>query len=885
MRITKPRVLIVVLALLALVVFVGIRQRTDPSSTPVGPATTPPRPTFQTAPDLGSDQVPPASTPPRVVGPAPVLRNDVPAGSVTVVEQRPTATGTAIQLALPIPEWATEMQVGPDYSYAQGTWLPASTTATVNVTDTGYVMLLAQFRGRDGVASRPITGHVNIERAAIDATKGNENYATSRVEVLAPNVVALTLRTGLLRMNDGKVVGQGASIKPQAIASQLNVGIADSPARPPKAVTFTSRPVSGKAGGDHPEAVMEHTFHITLSAPLTPGASYTVTSRNKTVEPTTSQYRPDAAVSSAIRVNQAGFASGDPLKVAYLSTSTDHAIDYGTVERFTVRLATTNEVVFTGKPVKRPHDDEMNKGDLTRVDVWELDFSQVTFPNDYRICAEGVGCSTAVPISTNGRWMQITTAVARAMLHQRSGIAIGAPSTDIARPRAAHPDDGTVVNLSNITLEEGSNGLDLEAPDKFESLAANLTKATLPGAWGGHMDAGDWDRRVQHLGYLNSAIELVDLFPDVFARFETNIPESGNAIPDLIDEGLWDLDMYLRMQHDNGGIRGGVEFDRYPEGKETSWNNANKAFAYAPDPWSSFIYATSAAEAARAIEPFDSARAATYKTSSIRAMEWALANRTTGKFAEEESGFRLSAAASLYRLTGDDRWHREFLTDNPFVGENVGFLNCHSRHVCDAAFTYARSTNRTRNRLVLEHILSSYRDEADRMITEANSTAYGWTLDNRYVPLIWGLGPSTPKVTSLLRAHTLFGDDKYWQTALRSASFSLGANALGTSFITGIGQRNPLNPLIVDTVSGDIPVWAGTPLYGLHTVDEDDWFLKYYLRPFGTAPDAASQPFATSYYDIYNYPPMGEFTVIQNHAPSLYAYGVLAALAVRRNLK
>ncbi len=38
-----------------------------------------------------------------------------------------------------------------------------------------------------------------------------------------------------------------------------------------------------------------------------------------------------------------------------------------------------------------------------------------------------------------------------------------------------------------------------------------------PDAWGGYMDAGDWDRRSGHLrvGYL--LMELLDLFPDYFA--------------------------------------------------------------------------------------------------------------------------------------------------------------------------------------------------------------------------------------------------------------------------------------------------------------------------------------------------------------------------------
>ena len=121
----------------------------------------------------------------------------------------------------------------------------------------------------------------------------------------------------------------------------------------------------------------------------------------------------------------------------------------------------------------------------------------------------------------------------------------------------------------------------------FQMLAEKRTDRLLPDAWGGHMDAGDWDRRIQHLIVTRYLIELAELFPDYFAGLSLNIPESSNAIPDVVDEGLFNLDCYRRMQTAEGGIRGGIESSEHPRHGEGSWQESLDVMAYAPGIWSS----------------------------------------------------------------------------------------------------------------------------------------------------------------------------------------------------------------------------------------------------------------------------------------------------------
>jgi hypothetical protein len=100
-------------------------------------------------------------------------------------------------------------------------------------------------------------------------------------------------------------------------------------------------------------------------------------------------------------------------------------------------------------------------------------------------------------------------------------------------------------------------------------------------------------------------------------------------------------------------------------------------------------------------------------------------------------------------------------------------------------------------------------------------------------------------------------------------------------FLTGVGQQNVRYPLIVDNFNGAVPVWPGTPVYGLHRLNEvgnESWVAEYQLRPGGANPDPESVPFLQSYWDVSSVPMMNEFTVHQSHAAALYTFGSLAGL-------
>jgi hypothetical protein len=92
--------------------------------------------------------------------------------------------------------------------------------------------------------------------------------------------------------------------------------------------------------------------------------------------------------------------------------------------------------------------------------------------------------------------------------------------------------------------------------DRFAtSRFAKGNMATAKDVHGGWMDAGDVNK---YTTFANSAvIQLAEAYrinPTIF-KDNYNIPESGNGIPDILDELKWELD-FLKLMQDATGTNG-----------------------------------------------------------------------------------------------------------------------------------------------------------------------------------------------------------------------------------------------------------------------------------------------------------------------------------------
>ncbi len=857
--------------------------------------------------------------------PAEALKADPADGVLTVRSKDGVVPGPEIIVEVEAPDQMTELQIGFDPSFSQPTWQSLSDEVSVQSPSTGYQTVFARFReSPEATPSPTVVAGVMIDPTYEQATSGEDGSfkKISWVRPLSPTTIMVRVEDGRLLpgkqepynfdnppdgdeiykqgqlyrvTRDGTDYGEqasgskttlttyarqvGRSLDSEQLKAENWTVLKGESAAEIAAVQRIST-INGTTTDSEEQTIapLVHDIVFELETELEIGEEIEFGSSVNEIEAFTYVHDPPNSISPAVHVNQIGFRPDNELKVGYVSGWFEGAanVDYSNHTEFTLRDVTTGQDVFTGSASKRSRGDEHGKGDLTGTDVFELDFSEWSKPGRYQICVTDVGCSVEFDVD-DGVWRKVTGTVARSMYHQRSGIALGPPYSSIQRPRPYHPDDGGQAVQSNYSsLDALGEPLD----DIFAGLVEGRTDTVVPQAWGGHFDAGDWDRRIQHLWYVRSAIQLVEDYPETFADLELNLPESGDAVPDLLDEAMWSLDVYRRMQGDDGGIRGGIEASEHPQPNDSSWTDNLAVFVFEADPWSSYLYAGVAAEMAVVLGRYDSEKANEYKASALLAMEWAERQPQHPTKAEKVQDQRVVAAAALLKLTDDQRWNDVFVELTTFDSSVEEFMNCQSHDICDAAWIYLGADESVTDAAVRQGIIDSFVRSADGVVAGVESSAYGWALENGNVPLVWGLGPGgNPDAVGLLHAFELTGESKYREAALRTASVTLGANPRNTVFLTGVGRTPVRHPLIVDTRNGGLPVWPGTPVFGPHelnSIADESWVSEYMVEPTGATPGVVDVPYLWQWQDIGGVAMFNEYTVHQSHAGTLHSFGLLA---------
>jgi endoglucanase len=642
------------------------------------------------------------------------------------------------------------------------------------------------------------------------------------------------------------------------------------------------------------DAVVEHTVHLTLPSALKAGETYTIAlPGTKEIKTITYTHRPKSTRSDVVHVNQIGFRPDDPSKRAFLSLwkGAPHAYPAGI--GFAVNEVGTGTTVFRGRAVLG---NAANAAGVTApwenedgTNVYELDFSALRRPGRYVVTVDGIGSSYAFPISATA-WDDAAGVALRGFAHQRSGIELGAPWTPYTRP-ADFTADRVTVYLSTTSLMESGNGLctvnaNGQCANNFDHLVAGLTTDTIPTSPGGYHDAGDFDRRIQHLFATRQLIELTELFPEAFNSDSTSIPESGNGLPDILDEARWNLDFYRSMQTADGGIRGGIESSEHPKGGEASWQESLTVIAYAPDMWSSYIYAGVAARFALATVELDPAMSAEYLDSAMRAMAYAEAQyAVTTNPRYEIRDERNLAAIEMYRATGDAKWHDLFIATSKYTDSSVRLAQWSSVtdntgwDQGDAAFVYARLDPAdypavdTARQLAIREIFVTL---ADEMLTLSDGTGFRTTKEDSYRPTGYGShGPTGGE--ALVRTHVLTGDSRYLAGALDVSLFGAGANPMNLVMTSGVGANPVRYPYVLDdevTPQANGQPKPGITVYG--AIDFTSMGAGEQYKPF-VKPALEQWPISSSYFDSFWEYRTSEFTVMETMGPVAYVWGYLAA--------
>ncbi|HPD14057.1 MAG TPA: glycoside hydrolase family 9 protein [Planctomycetota bacterium] len=685
---------------------------------------------------------------------------------------------------------------------------------------------------------------------------------------------------------DDKAVGQDLTVETVDEPSAYRIVGLDDPAwrepAAPASVSWKRKPNAFQS-----KAFQVHVF-LKLPRPLADGKRYRIEFPGVNLRQASVEYvhEPSRTRSEAVHVSAIGFRPDDPFKRGFLSLwlGTGGAHHYAEGLRFHLLDDGTGRAVFDGaaKLLKGADEKEAFKAgrNYSKTDVLGLDFSSFKTSGRYRLYVEDVGCSYPFEIADDV-WLRAFQLSMRGLLHHRGGIELGPPFTDYRRPRNMHPADGVKVFASEVS--------DCEGACNFKELMKRRTDRIVPDAWGGHMDAGDWDRNSAHPAAMWVLLDLYELFPERIGKVKLALPpiEAANAIPDILDEVLWNLDLHRRLQTPEGGVSGGIESTQHPRPGEGSWQESLLLSAYAPDPRSSFIYAASAAKLARLLAAHDKALAATYAASARKAWDWAATQaapflgRFDGKRREEiAAGFRDPrnlAAFELWRLTGEAGFHDEFKATTLLLG-GPGDVNTQIK----AIVAYARLADGQGDAALRDKARQWVLDTAAKALAFADGNAFGVTT---WVPLLPPIGfvgyLSTPEMIGAVLPHAwlLTRDPKYLAAAVRACQFSAGANPDNRALTMSLGPDPVRFPLHIDSWVTGQPAPAGITVYGISDPAEnfgfDAWAHTWYLQKM--VPGSRTWPAHESYWDIYLVPSTNEYTIHQTIIPTAFYWGFLAA--------
>jgi len=725
----------------------------------------------------------------------------------------------------------------------------------------------------------------------------------------------LTDRIVLLHFKDGHVVHhrRGEARSHEAVVTDpLDVAVASSPAsyrissvsdpayRTGRAPTdvgrkskgtdfawFADRWENGRAVNDRPDHTKEHWLYLFLPTPFRRGAAYAVEGLGKRVTVVFDERR---TRSEAVHANLLGYAPAAPSKFAYVY---QWAGDRGGLDlkayagkRFWLVDPATGKDAFEGKVgfrrdarnAETGQTGDTPSGNFLGADVYECDFSAFRKPGRYVVAVEGVGRSFPFRIDPDV-YREAFHTVAKGIYHQRSGIALRRPYTAFERPAPHHPGVTPGFRLQYSGLRSVDYG--------SESGTKAQIEPTLKGpldAWGWYQDAGDWDAYETHLRVAQELLLAYQINPKAFADGELNIPESGNGVPDVLDEAAWLPRFGYRLRHEllakrygTGGI--GLRVDGDAFGSDTkpgdvgqgSWEDVDRLWvASGEDPVSTFRYAGAAAQLASCLRlaGVEDPRGADWAREAREAYAWALAH-TLAK--DDVRNNRLYAAAALFRLTGEKPFEDQVAKD--FQESELWFENLYG----PAVYALGGKDGRGDPGL-LARVRASIVRTADAAHANAAKRALRWS-GNWGFPMLIGQ-QTTPWAIEEAVAWKLTGDARYRADLYTTCDYFLGTNALNQTWVTGLGPRHPVNVFDLDGwYNGKPTVGPGIVPYGPWRKERDqgqgpwdhDWPNKTVY------PKIDLWPGNERYFDNRCSPMTGEFTIHQNLAPSAAIFGVLCA--------
>ncbi|GAB3029875.1 glycoside hydrolase family 9 protein [Spirosoma pulveris] len=490
------------------------------------------------------------------------------------------------------------------------------------------------------------------------------------------------------------------------------------------------------------------------------------------------------SLTTSIRLNQVGFYP-QATKIAVVVNEKDAST---TVKTFQITSPDQKKVVFTGTL------SEPKKNQISGKTSQFADFSPFKQKGTYLIVVPGLGHSYPIEIRPDVHRAAAIGAL-KGFYYQRV-------STDLpkkyagkwARP-AGHPDTRVLIHPSAASPGRPAG-----------------TAISSPRGW---YDAGDYNKYIVNSGItVGTLLSSYEDFPGYFKSFDTNIPETGNAVPDLLDEVLWNLRWMLTMQDPaDGGVYHKLSNPSF-DGMVMPDKAVKDRYVIQKSITATLDFAAVLAQASRVFKQYNKALPGlsdSCRTAAVKAWKWAEQNPNavyrqnemntqfdpdvvTGSYEDRDASDEwVWAALELYVTTKDDAYY----TAAKLKSDEKLSLPSWNQVRLLGYYTLARFSNeltplgKQGNASVKKQLVAF----ADDLIQGTDQQAYGTVMGKSARDYSWGSSSvAANQGIALIQAYNLTKDGRYLRFALTNLDYLLGRNATGYSFLTGFGDKSVMKP-------------------------------------------------------------------------------------------
>ena len=486
-------------------------------------------------------------------------------------------------------------------------------------------------------------------------------------------------------------------------------------------------------------------------------------------------------LTASIRLNQLGFYPGAKKIAVFIDTANAGDIFY---------IISTNlrDTVFKGT-LGSPKQSAYSSL-RTRV----ADFSSLIKTGSFVMCVPGAGRSYIFTISDSVN-KPAAVAALKGFYFQRASLPLEEKYAGKWHRSAGHPDTIVYIHPSAASAQRPSG-----------------TVISTPGGW---YDAGDYNKYIVNSGIsMGTLLSAYEDFPEYFEKLQTNIPESNNGIPDILNEAIYNLRWMLTMQDANdGGVYNkctNASFDPFVMAGVTQ----APRFVVQKGTAATLDFAAVTAQASRILNKYKNrlpGLADSCLLASKKAWQWALLHPSmkydqdamnkkfqppiiTGAYGDNNFNDEWLWAASELAITTKDKQFYDtasrHIKDSVILPSwsNVGMLGYYSLLRFREQLPFSFAGNITFMKTKILHMANEY---IDKVSTNAFATVMGQTVKD----FSWGSNSTAANQGILLiNAYLISKDKKYIDYAVTNLDYLLGRNASGYSFVTGIGSKSPMFP-------------------------------------------------------------------------------------------